>query len=627
LLSPEGPFHTVASERPDQPLPEIELTAHNGEKVKVRIQTGVEFEPKPDTPLPSAEYIREGDGYTIRVSAGARASDVERALAHEFAEIRAVHPSAGSTSEHAHAPGSKTDTLTGHEEGRLAEVRVLARQFNEAPPDSPKRAALRDEAERLAVHLGLTGETPQANARLGRVIGELGEGSASAFLKDATRSAASNPFLERLYGDPIHDLRVLARRLERASMIAESPKELQNLQDQIHESARQLVWKNELVYGKRGQLPVRDRPEIDALKPWLSPAEQKLLETAVASASVPKTSEPDPAAHDPHTAEAVRAAFADQPGFQDWPKMREAYFEGAAPADITPRRLRWLFDEWASGKFIGEKGAPKSLFTEDLSPSKGFEAKFKIQDESRPNLQLQDSDRVSVGDREMSVREALDLRQQNVKAAQPIREALERARAAEAPESTIQVLRDQLTANMRPVIKASEALGVAAGRAFLIEHFGGVLTKAGLTPESGFVEIPRAGSGVPDLVYKLPNGQFIVVECKGGESGLGTRLSADKTHRVEQGHIEYLKSLASNMANSSTDPAIRKLGEELLLAATKGPMPEYWKVQQPFDETTGRAGAPLVSQFDLPKIEPKNASDAQSAPDEKNAAEAGPETP
>lgn len=628
LLSPEGAFHGAAAARPDQPLPEIELTAHNGEKVTVRVETGAAIEPAPDGTIPSAEYVRDGDGYKVRISAGARAGDVERALAHEFAEIRAVHPSAGSSSEHALEPGRTTERLTGHDQGRLAEVQVLARQFHEAPPDSPKRAALRDEAERLATHLGLTGDSPQAKARLGLALGQLGEGSAGAFLQDATKSAKSNPFLERLVGDPVHDLRILARRLERASTIAESPSELKNLEAQIHESARQLVWKNELVYSAgKGQSPGRDRPEIDALKPWLSPSEQKLLETAVASAAAPKASEPDPAAHDPHTAEAVRSAFGDQPKFQDWPAMRDAYFEGTPPAEIAPKRLRWLFDEWASGKFIGERGVPKSLFTDDLGPAKGYQAEFKIENESRPSLQLQSGDPVQVNGVETTVGKAENLRQRQLKAAQPIREALERARDAEAPEPVIQALRDQLTTAMRPVTNVSEAVGVAAGRAFLVERFGGVLTGAGLTPESGFVAIPRAGAGVPDLVYKLPNGQFVVVECKGGESGLGTRLSTDKTHRVEQGHVEYLKSLASNMAFSSTDPAIRKLGQELLLAVTKGPMPEYWKVQQPFNEATGRAGTPRVSQFDLPKIEPTNAPDANNGEEATNAPEEEPKKP
>ena len=638
LLSPEGPFHRAATERPDQPLPEVELTAHNGEKVKVRIETGVALEPTADEALPSAEYVRDGDGYKIRISQGARSSDVERALAHEFAEIRAVHPSAGSASEHALEPGAKTTELSGHDQGRLAEVRVLARQFNEAPPDSPKRAALRDEAERLANHLGLTGDGAQPTARLGRALEALGEGPASAFLKDAAGSAKTNPFLERLYGDPVHDLRVLARRLERASTLAESPGELAKIAEQIHESARQLLWKNELLYAKRDQPPVRDRVRLDELKPWLSPSEQKLLDTAVESAASrrkpagaeagasSKPTEPDPAARDPHTAEAVRAAFADEPNFQDWPKMRDKYLAGIPPDQIEPQRLRWLFDEWAAGKFIGEKGAPRSLFTEDLGPSKGFAAKFKIENETRPGLQLEATDPVTVDGRETTVAKADALRQQKLNAAEPIREALEKARAAEAPEPVIQALRDQLTSNMRPVIGISEALGVAAGRAFLIEHFGGVLTAAGLTPESGFVEIPRAGSGVPDLVYKLPNGQFVVVECKGGESGLGTRLSTDKTYRVEQGHLEYLKSLAYNMANSSTDPAIRKLGGELLLAATKGPLPEYWKVQQPFDEKTGRAAAPIVSQFDLGQIpKQETATETTPASGEQTATEGEPE--
>ena len=600
LVSPEGPFASTASERPNQPQPEIELTAHNDDKVKVRIRTGETLEPGENGEIPVAEYVREGDGYTIRIARGAPSEAVERALAHELAEIRAVHPSEGSTREHALAPGATTKDLSPHDRGRLSELQVLARQFNEAPAESPKRYALQDEAERLAAHLGLTGDSPQANARLGRAVAALGEGPAGAFLENAAKTARSNPFLERLYGDPVHDLRVLNRRLEQVARMGGTQGERKARENQVLESAQRLVWSNELVFAYRKQPVARANLDIEALKPWLSPAEQQLLQKAVETAARPKIGEMDPAVQDPHTAAAVRTAFADQPKFQDWPTMRDAYFEGLAPQEIDPARVRWLFDEWASGRYVSEKGAPRSLFSEDLSPSAGFEAQFKSRDVSRPDLQLRDTDPVRVGDSQMTVREAVDLRAKSLREAQSVRAQLDLARRNGDPEPVLQGYRDQLTAKMRPANNISEAVGVAAGRAFLVERFGAEFVKGGMNPKAGFVEIPRAGSGVPDLVYKLPDGRLIVVECKGGESGLGTRLTADKASRAEQGHIEYLRSLAEEMAKSSTNSDIRKLGQDLLVALIVGPTPEYWKVQQPIDPKTG-LGAPLISQFALPE--------------------------
>jgi len=138
------------------------------------------------------------------------------------------------------------------------------------------------------------------------------------------------------------------------------------------------------------------------------------------------------------------------------------------------------------------------------------------------------------------------------------------------------------------IIPLSERIGLAAGKRFVEQC---------IDPRPTTETPMRRGAGVPDLMYEGPEGRIVIVECKGGESPLGSRASADRRFQVEQGTIEYLQSLARTMANSKSPT--REAGERLLAAlAHTPPKVEYYSVRQPFDDH-GRPTAPEVAQFDL----------------------------
>jgi hypothetical protein len=149
-------------------------------------------------------------------------------------------------------------------------------------------------------------------------------------------------------------------------------------------------------------------------------------------------------------------------------------------------------------------------------------------------------------------------------------------------------IRDRLAVLDGIINKSTEALGIEAGRAYARVHL------------EGFEEValPRAGAGVPDLVFTHPDGRIVVIECKGGDARLGTRLDASGRILVQQGTIEYLRSLAATMAASDPGP-IRALGERLQIElAREQPQVEYHVVRQPLNPD-GSLASPQHGKFDL----------------------------
>ncbi|WP_020629225.1 calpain family cysteine peptidase [Salinispora oceanensis] len=115
-----------------------------------------------------AQTTRNSDGsFTVTVSDRAVDRVVTRALAHEIAELAALYDSrqiyAGPLD-----PGNVDGLidpagLTAHDHGRMAEVRLLAAEYESA--DAGTRLALRTEIDALADHLGLRAGDPAAPAR------------------------------------------------------------------------------------------------------------------------------------------------------------------------------------------------------------------------------------------------------------------------------------------------------------------------------------------------------------------------------------------------------------------------------------------------------------------------------
>jgi len=114
-----------------------------------------------------ASFEIHGDVAVVHLSPGAQSDHVERALAHEMAEIRDImrRRRAGEHVEGttALAEGSQARELSPHDLGRVAELRVLHRQIEECPgfnldtgeASTPQAIQLLHQLQSLLLHMGL----------------------------------------------------------------------------------------------------------------------------------------------------------------------------------------------------------------------------------------------------------------------------------------------------------------------------------------------------------------------------------------------------------------------------------------------------------------------------------------
>lgn len=520
--APDGAMQiTIRGRTPNEP----ELTARlelvdELPRVKGEMQAA-RYDPDPNTP----------NGYVIKISRGTPASEVQRALAHELVEIRAVHGTKGEQPD-ALGSGGTARSLSPHDRGRLAELDVMARQMAALDPNHPATAATRlrllDEAQRLVDHLGLRGDSGADDRR--RIIArrELPEGSpARGLLDEALRTAADNPFLQQSTGKISEDLALLARRLAHArALLDNDPRALQLREAAILQQAAEAVMRDRLVVTRQGpgemimaQSDSAQRARVAALHASLTPEQQTLLNRAIKLA-------------------------------EHLPPLR---------ADDTRR------------------------------PTPGYEARFLTDSVARPALALPPEQQLRVGQGRMSVAEAVGERQNLLN-----RQRLLRAEMNEPGTSAARraELKAEIKSLIAPINRLSEALGTAAGRQF-IAH----------SPElqgGRILELPREGSGVPDLLVEMPphpGGRLALVECKGGGAELGTRESADGRLRVQQGRREYLESLAQTMADS-TNETIKAYGRRLRDQLATEQETRYFLVRQPFD-LDDNPTAPEVSEFNI----------------------------
>jgi glycosyltransferase involved in cell wall biosynthesis len=135
----------------------------------------------------------EDGGYRIEVSDRAADLVIERAVAHEVAELSAILDRAANgldlTPPDALRSGEVVDgtRLSPHDLGRLAEMDVLTRML-----DDPARAGYaRSELAALRDHLGLRPDQPGAAARRQLVEEHLGTGALSALSALSTRGDAT----------------------------------------------------------------------------------------------------------------------------------------------------------------------------------------------------------------------------------------------------------------------------------------------------------------------------------------------------------------------------------------------------------------------------------------------------
>jgi hypothetical protein len=209
LLDPDGGELRNIARLPDvEDTSQILLdTPHGQVRVNVKLADGV-LPPLADGSTPVARFDATGRGeYTITVSGGASRRHVERALAHELAEIHAGHGRTQGRDVLRARGGSPVDAegrpqLSPHDQGRIAEIRVIARQLA-AGPKRDERAMLLQDLESLADHLGLGSGDAHAAARVRVVLAALGEDSFAGMLMEritgnlGTRGAIRDSIDER----------------------------------------------------------------------------------------------------------------------------------------------------------------------------------------------------------------------------------------------------------------------------------------------------------------------------------------------------------------------------------------------------------------------------------------------
>ena len=619
LAAPDGIFaakNAAVVEAPGAPHT-MRIDARTGEPLTVKIVL-VDTLPVEDGEVPVAKYKELGGGeYQVQISRGARPEAVERALAHELAEISARHKTEGQPPDALtpapRRPGAEAvSKLSPHDEGRLAELNVLGRRLAELPFDSPPYRATLDEAQRLAAHLGLVGESEGVPLRQKLAREALSDGLGRAILENAITTALDNPFLQRLTGEFAEDMKLLRRRVEHARSLGEAAGEVvprttftpettkwTSLEARTIETIRQLLLREGIVTDPtETRAGVFYRERVKALASESSPGFMKLVDEAVRRATAQlergaETTPPvDPASIDPHTAAATRALFGDHEHFQDWRVFLDQY---GSKNKNDPEVLRRIFEQWANGSYVFERtGRARSLLSDMDRPSPGYEHRFLIDPARQETIRLPGDHVLTIfskqgGERLAAVDDAVAERAQKMAQAAALRLQMN------DPQTDIPTkarLAAQIDGIMQGVREISEALGVAAGVAFARERFG-----------DGAELIIMRGDGVPDVLVRLsPTGPIVVIECKGGKSGFGTRSSVDGTVRVEQGTKEYLLSLATEMSKTPPDTAegkrIRDNGRLLLeqLTAQGAPDTEYFVVRQPVDPTGPTA--PEVGQFD-----------------------------
>jgi hypothetical protein len=100
------------------------------------------------------DYKPGGKEVTITISKEANLHDVMRATAHEIAEIQTLLVDPNAIGVDALVKGSTSDKLSAHDEGRLAEFRVLLYEFDN-DPSAVRRDEIKNEIDKLLDHVGL----------------------------------------------------------------------------------------------------------------------------------------------------------------------------------------------------------------------------------------------------------------------------------------------------------------------------------------------------------------------------------------------------------------------------------------------------------------------------------------
>lgn len=625
----QGRVHPDPDGRPNRARVDLE----GGGSVEVCIKVAADL-PAEGGQVPVARFEQKGKVIEIQVSARADRDMVGRALAHELAEIRHVkrpdtatedllRPGGGARTK----DGDAKPRLTPHDHGRIAEAEWLQRALHaeqtRQPPDPARQHMLTEEMASLLAHLGVVGEAAAPSRRRELLFEHLSDTRLKAGLEASVEAARANPRLRYSGGRSEEALQGMVERWQRAQTVGDEAGAQALLEliqrrlmamERIHTDQRLKADKQQRLIDGIDE-HIGNPALVDALKGLLA-AQPKVKQGHLAA---------DPAAADPDAAQATRNQFGDRRHFQDWPEFRDKYFRTFKSVDVSnPVDLNRAWHEWQSGSYVGSKGRLRSVVTGVVRPDPGFEARWvkgvgpKPEESKRlPGALGIDHDVAPIGhpkglapikdgDLSPALKARIDAIAGRTIEGRPTHTSVDEAAALRhallADAAAIEARRNHPNTSpaeaerLRQVQHAlehqarrlSESLGEAAA------HRVAALDNSG---DWEPIPLPRRGAGLPDVVYRdRKTGRLLIIEAKGGESGLGVRLGRDRTSIVEQGTRAYLESLAHAMRKN---PATQALGEEILKALAVPGGIDYRVVRQPFDPATGRPLAPEIGRFEL----------------------------
>jgi len=572
-------------------------------------------------PVARFDYSKTSGEYTIQLSARARPQDIERALAHELAEIRVAHaaPEIGDALQPG-GFGSRRQTrrdeaqLSPHDHGRLAEIEVLARQIEAASTDPAQTLRLRDETQFLLAHMGLSGDTRAAQARRQAALAALADSPAAARLIELEAAAAAdNPFLQPPPATPREYVDHLLRQLEYARTVGDGYRAAQ-----VIEQARRVITfegnhesENAVFQAPNGRLTKYRSSAVAARATSGQAPRSALLHELIAHVrrASPAAGPDDLSQRFPDVAAAVAQRYADYERVQTWEQFLRVYDPDRTSTTI---RRQELFVEWLGGKFASSRSSTAELARSTNIPD--VRARRVIE---RPDATLRPVDPIdSAGtitrhkrsvDELLADRERLTARRNILQQElAPLQQTLEATTDVDqrglllkeqiAPR--IKELNQIVGGELSPVI---ERLSEAAAVRFARQRLG--------IPDAA--QIVLHGDSVPDLIHvDEVTGRVTVIEAKGGNATLRSRLSKDATQLVQQGSFKYLDSLAQEMQQSGDDQLFR-LGQALE-AALRTPDPKdparpnvgYHLVRQPFIDANLAASSPgpITNLLSAPRV-------------------------
>jgi hypothetical protein len=588
ILVKEGSTAQFTTPTDDANVLKVKPLTGEGE-VTVRIVPTDTMLPEADGLVPVARFRHNPvtKEYDVLVSSRAPKDTIERALAHELTEIRSAHrqeviPNAlkpggfGSPNDN-----SQIARLSHHDQGRLAELEVLARQIEAATKskDEKKLLQLHEDTQQLLAHLGVIEETSGARARLEVVQGEVDDKPAvRKLVDDQVEAARKNPFLKVIpakakakdyakllldqldyavrLGDQARVDQVMKKALATA-YLAENNKNIKFELDSL--AARSLPSKerpsNHQSYNIAQIRSIAADPNnqhnrrAKALVLVIDKVMSLNINEQIKLKNAPRRSAHELAASDPEYAAAIHRRNAEgtdrAPGIVPWPYQEVPKPDLAlpirGPQDALLQRMRELLTELDSPNAAARAAAYNEI---NQMPFEAFlQMIIRLQNELETTSGLAEQ---------------------------------------EAIEKLLEKLPQQGSLK-----KASENIGMAAAMRFA----------QSLKVHPMLVDVFE-GSKVPDMMFDLtPSGRVVVIEAKGGTSGLGVRKETDGDTIVQQGTKEYLISLAKDMQRSSSK-TIRDMGEKLENAIAAGTV-DYYLVRQPYQRADGTLGVPTVATFDI----------------------------